>query len=95
MEKAFLSKTSFWSETLIYVGRVRQFTRIDWWAYGLWVGLMLGLLFSVTGFLAVGASHGVSYPAYVWNIPIGTFIFVASIAFDTIGHRTIYKQERL
>lgn len=53
---------------------------------------MMGLLVSTTGFLLVGWSHGVQYPAYVWNIPIGTAIFIAAIALDTIGHRTRYKE---
>jgi len=88
-------KNSFWQDTLIYVGRVRVFGKTDWWAYIAWVGLMLGLLFSVSGFVLFGWSQGVQYPAYVWNVPIGIFIFVVAIAFDTIGHRTVYKAELL
>ncbi len=34
--------TSFPSEFAQYVGRVRQFERIDWAVYVAWVGLMLG-----------------------------------------------------
>ena len=54
---------------------------------------MLGLLFSVCGFVGLGWYHGINYPAYVWNIPVGTFIFIGAIAFDTIGHRTAYAEE--
>lgn len=56
---------------------------------------MCGLLFSTSGFVLFGYFHGVTFPSYVWNVPIGTFIFVGAIAFDTIGHRTIYKEELL
>ena len=55
--------------------------------------MMLGLLFAVTGFTVLGWSHGVAYPDYVWNVPLGTFIFIVAIAFDTIGHRTAYREE--
>lgn len=84
---------SFLQDTWIYASRVREFSRHDWIVYVLWVGLMLGLLFSVSFFLWIGWKNGVEYPAFVWNIPIGIFIFVGAIAFDTIGHRTAYKQE--
>jgi cytochrome bd-type quinol oxidase subunit 1 len=53
---------------------------------------MMGLLFSTGGFLLLGAANGVSYPAYVWNVPIGTATFIIAIAVDTIGHRTRYKE---
>lgn len=89
------TQNSFWQDTLIYVGRVKEFARVDWLAYIAWVGLMLGLLFSVTGFVLFGWANGVQFPAYVWNVPIGVFIFVVAIAFDTIGHRTVYKAELL
>jgi len=80
-------------ETLDYAGRARQFERNDWLAYAAWVGLMFGLLAAVGGFLLIGSQAGVTYPAYVWNVPLGTAIFVTAIAFDTIGHRTVYKAE--
>jgi hypothetical protein len=80
-------------ETFIYAGRTREFERSDWLAYAAWVGLMLGLLFAVGGFLLIGHRAGVTYPDYVWNVPLGTAIFVGAIAFDTIGHRTVYKVE--
>jgi hypothetical protein len=70
---------------------MKQFEKVDWAVYFAWVGLMLGLLFSICGFVFSGWWQGVQYPAYVWNVPIGTFIFIVAIAFDTIGHRTAYK----
>jgi len=87
--------TSFITETWIYAARVRQFNAKDWLAYVAWVGLMIGLFAATSGFVLLGHWHGVDYPAYVWNVPIGTLIFVGAIAFDTIGHRTIYKEELL
>jgi hypothetical protein len=89
------SKTNFLEDTWIYASRVKLFSRTDWMVYWAWVGLMFGLFFSVLGFISWGWYHGVEYPAYVWNVPIGTFIFVGAIAFDTIGHRTIYKSALL
>lgn len=83
----------FIGELGIYAGRVREFSRRDWLIYVLWIGLMMGLLAAVGGFLALGHSQGVVYPGYVWNIPVGISIFVASIALDTIGHLTIYREE--
>jgi hypothetical protein len=51
-------------------------------------------LFAVTlGFFLLGHFNGVSYPAYVWNIPGGALVFTIAIAIDTIGHRTVYKEE--
>jgi len=89
------SSLSFIQETWIYAKQMEQFKKEDWIAYVAWVGLMLGLLFSVGGFTLWGHLHGVHYPAYVWNVPMGAFIFIGAIAFDTIGHRTAYKEELL
>ena len=86
------SQTNFFQETVIYASRVKQFDKTDWWVYFAWVGLMYGLFAAVFGFLVGGHLHGVTYPPYVWNIPIGIFIFSTAITFDTIGHRTIYKE---
>jgi hypothetical protein len=83
---------SFPSEVRTYVGRVRDFDRADWVVYVAWVGLMVGLCASTSGFLLVGHRHGVSYPASAWLVPVGAAVFTISIAIDTIGHRTIYKQ---
>jgi len=83
---------TFLEDTLHYAGRMKTFQTQDWKVYFAWVGLMLGLLGSVTGFLVFGWLNGIQYPVYVWNVPIGIFIFVGAIAFDTIGHRTAYKE---
>ena len=83
---------NFIEDSVIYVSRIREFNKEDWIVYVLWIGLMMGLLVSVTGFVVIGALGGVEYPSYVWNILIDTFIFVCAIAFDTIGHRTVYKE---
>ena len=88
-----MSQVYFPSEVATYVGRVRQFNRQDWLVYISWVGLMLGLVLSTGGFLLFGHFNGVSYPGEAWMVSIGAFVFSASIAFDTIGHRTIYKAE--
>ena len=88
-----ITKSTFILEDVfVYVSRVRQFSKIDWLIYVVWVGLMFGLFAAVSGFLLLGFKMEVPYPDYVWNIPIGTFIFVMAIAVDTIGHRTIYKE---
>lgn len=86
------TKTTFWQDVVIYARRVELFTSTDWLVYVVWVGMMYGLFAVVSGFLWIGASAGVEYPSYVWNIPVGIFIFSTSIAFDTIGHRTVYKE---
>lgn len=84
---------SFARDTLIYASQMKKFNTDDWWAYVAWVGLMFGLLLSVTGFVFVGWRAGVHYPDYVWSIPLGTAVFIGAIAFDTIGHRTTYKED--
>lgn len=81
---------SFWGDFVSYVGRMSQFERVDWKIYLVWIGLMVGLLTFVTGFIGFGWWNGVEFPAYVWSVPLGTFIFVVAIAIDTIGHRTAY-----
>jgi hypothetical protein len=86
-----VNSTNFVQDTLIYARRIREFDRKDWIIYVAWVGLMYGLFFSVGWFLLQGHMAGVHFPPFVWNIPIGIFIFSTAIAFDTIGHRTIYK----
>jgi len=88
-----MSETAFWKETLIYAGQMRRFNKTDWLVYIVWIGMMFGLLFMVGGFVVFGWANGVKFPPYVWNVPIGVFIFVVAIAFDTIGHRTTYKEE--
>ncbi|PWU18227.1 MAG: hypothetical protein C5B49_07525 [Bdellovibrio sp.] len=85
------AQNSVWRDLIIYASRVEDFDATDWAVYFVWVGLMLGLFGSVTSFLVGGAMAGVQYPTYVWNIPVGIFIFAVAISFDTIGHRTVYK----
>src|SRR6187402_1758745 len=84
---------SFPSELAVYVGRIREFSRTDWLVYIAWVGLMLGLVLATGGFLLAGHLHQVTFPAEAWLVPLGSLVFSFSIALDTIGHRTIYKQE--
>lgn len=84
---------NFLRELGIYVGRVSEFDRTDWIVYVLWIGMMIGLFVTVFGFMAIGRSSGVTYPIVAWSVPIGIAVFVVSIAIDTIGHRTIYKEE--
>lgn len=87
-----IAHNSFLKDVWIYASRVKLFSAVDWAVYIVWVGLMYGLFFAVTGFLLIGAQAGVNYPSFVWNIPLGIFIFSTAIAFDTIGHRTVYKE---
>jgi len=75
----------------IYVGRIREFRRNDWIIYLVWVGMIMGLVVATSAFLAIGRAHGVRWPAAAWFVPIGGLVFAISIAIDTIGHRTIYK----
>ncbi len=79
------------SELAVYVGRIRGFTRRDWLIYVAWIGMIAGLAVATGGFLAIGAHHGVAFPAEAWLVPIGAALFTIAIAIDTIGHRTIYK----
>lgn len=81
------------SELATYLALVRRFDRDDWIVYVSWVGLMLGLVATTGGFLAFGHSRGVEFPAEAYLVPIGAAIFAGAIAIDTIGHRTIYKEE--
>ncbi len=85
--------TSFASDVAVYVGRIREFEKNDWTVYVGWVGLMLGLVLSTGGFLLFGHSQGVRFPGEAWMVPVGATIFAVSIAIDTIGHRTVYKDE--
>jgi len=84
---------SFTSELGVYVGRIRLFTRRDWIVYIAWIGMISGLCSSTAAFLFFGRSYGVSFPAEAWLVPVGAAIFTVAIAIDTIGHRTIYKEE--
>jgi hypothetical protein len=72
---------------------MKEFGPKDWLVYVAWVGLMFGLVLSTGGFLLAGRSSGVSFPEAAWLVPLGALLFSWSIAVDTIGHRTIYKQQ--
>lgn len=85
--------TSFPSELAIYVGRVRTFDRRDWLVYVSWIGLMSGLVLATGGFLLAGYAGGAVFPGEAWLVPAGALLFTISIAIDTIGHRTVYKEE--
>jgi hypothetical protein len=76
----------------VYVGRIRQFQRIDWIVYLSWVGLMLGLCASTAVFVWLGHRAGAPLPPAATAVPLGAVIFTLAIALDTIGHRTIYKE---
>src|SRR5574338_1369491 len=80
------------SALAIYVGRIREFERVDWIVYLSWVGMMLGLVIATSGFLLFGMAVDVTWPAEAWTVPAGAFVFAVSIGIDTIGHRTIYKE---
>jgi hypothetical protein len=84
--------TSFPSELATYVGRIRLFTRRDWIVYVLWVTTIAGLCGSTAAFLAIGCAHGVQFPVEAYLVPVGAALFTVSIAIDTIGHRTIYRE---
>jgi len=84
--------TSFPSELAVYVGRVRWFLRGDWIVYTAWVGLMVGLSLVTGGFLAIGHLRGARFPPEAWLVPLGAVVFTISIAVDTIGHLTVYKE---
>lgn len=88
-----MNEQSFGDEFITYAKQVNQFDFKDWLSYIAWVGLMSGLFLSTGLFIYFGYLKGVDFPSYVWNIPLGTLIFVGAIAFDTIGHRTTYKEE--
>jgi hypothetical protein len=84
--------TSLWAELGIYFGRFREFKRVDWIVYAVWVGMMAGMVAVSSAFLAFGRSAGVEFPPWAYLLPIGAMIFTIAIAVDTIGHRTIYKE---
>jgi hypothetical protein len=81
------------SELAIYLSRVREFDRTDWTVYVSWVGLMCGLVAATGGLVGVGHRAGAPLPDAAYFVPLGALVFTLSIAVDTIGHRTVYKQE--
>lgn len=86
-------RPSFWTELRVYAGRMREFERDDWLVYVAWIGLMCGLCCATGGFVLAGSAAGVRFPAAAWLVPAGAIVFTLSIALDTIGHRTIYREE--
>ena len=80
-------------EFLVYIGRVREFSRADWAIYVGWVGLMFGLVGATGGFVAVGSAASVMLSRAAYLVPFGALIFTLAIAIDTIGHRTVYREE--
>lgn len=84
-------ESEYSNEVVRYFMNIRLFTAQDWRVYIAWVGLMLGLCGSTGGFLFMGWRAGVTFPGEAWLVPIGAAIFALAISFDTIGHRTIYK----
>lgn len=84
--------TSFAREVVVYARRVNEFSPADWKRYLAWVGLMTGLLASTGAFVIFGTSKGVAFPAVAWLVPVGVLVFTLSIALDTVGHLTIYKE---
>ena len=84
--------TSFRSELLVYVGRIRQFDRVDWAVYLAWIGMIGGLAAASAAFLLVGRAASAPIPAVAWLVPIGAAMFTLAIGVDTIGHRTVYKE---
>jgi hypothetical protein len=56
------------------------------------VGLMLGLTLASAAFLLIGARAGARFPTEALLLPLGAALFTVSIAVDTIGHRTVYKE---
>jgi hypothetical protein len=85
--------TSFLSDLRVYVGRIRSFTPRDWAVYCAWVGLLAGLCAASLAFVVAGTIRGAAFPSEAWLVPVGAAVFTVACAIDTIGHRTIYKQE--
>jgi hypothetical protein len=83
---------TFAQDTWLYVRRMDQFRRADWWVYFMWVGQIFSLFLVILTLMVAGHNAGARFPAYAWNLPIGTFIFAMAIAIDTIGHRTVYAE---
>jgi len=80
-------------EAKAYVGNIRDFRPEDWLRYSTWMATIASLFLGVSAFLLLGRVNGVEYPGYVWFIPGGTLLFVLALAFDDIGHRTLYKKD--
>jgi hypothetical protein len=84
---------SGWQTTRTYIGNIRDFQSMDWYGYLGWIGTLASLFVGVTMFLIWGTTHSVTFPGYVWVIPVGIGLFLVSLAIDDIGHRTLYKEQ--
>ena len=74
-----MEQSSFLSEVGVYVGRVREFDRVDWAVYVAWVGLMFGLVLATGGFMVVGRGVGAPLPGVAW-CPRSQVVAVATAA---------------
>lgn len=83
---------SLGNEAKIYVSNIKTFDRFDWLKYSAWMLTVFGLFAGLTAFFSLGLLNDVRFPGYVWFVPGGTLLFALSLAFDDIGHRTIYKE---
>ena len=88
-----INGTTYYQDFLVYVGRIREFSKNDWIIYLSWVGMMIGLFVTLMSFVTFGRVMETGIPYFAWNIPLGAFIFSVAIAIDTIGHRTVYREE--
>lgn len=82
-----------WTDLRAYVSHINTFSPWDWICYLAWVGCLFSLFIGVSTFLYVGVRAGIVFPDYVWFIPFGALVFSTALALDTIGHRTIYKED--
>ena len=79
-------------EAKSYVQNIKHFDRFDWFKYSAWMTTIFSLFVGLAAFFSLGHLNGVEYPGYVWFILGGTLLFAVSLAFDDIGHRTLYKE---
>jgi len=84
--------TSYLSDFLVYVGRIREFTRRDWQVYIAWVGMMLGLVASTGGFVIVGHINGVVFHPRHGSCRSAPPFSRSRSRSTRVGHRTIYKE---
>ena len=90
--RSIVSRVSGLSAIATYVGRIREFRRVDWIVYTAWVGLMVGLVVVTGAFVWFGHRVGAPLPPEANLVPWGAGVFTLAIAVDTIGHRTIYRE---
>ena len=73
--RSMISRVSGLSAIATYVGRIREFRRVDWIVYTAWVGLMVGLV--VTG--------GVIAVAFAATIPLVITVLAKRDVVETVG----------